>query len=89
MRFFLCCPAVTKGLKKVTNLFQIDLFPHKKVKFAKFSTKQVSNMTMKQLQYLLLKILVKVEGQFNFEVCSIHPFFCVSEAENFTILWNS
>ena len=34
MRFFLCCPAVTKGLKKVTNLFQIDLFPHKKVKFA-------------------------------------------------------
>ena len=77
MRFFRCCPAVTKGLKKVTNLFQIDLFPHKKVKFAKFSTKQVYNVTMKQLQCLLLKILVKVEGQFNLEVCSIHPFLCI------------
>ena len=29
MRLFLYSPAVTKGLKKVTNLFQIGLFPHK------------------------------------------------------------
>ena len=27
-----------KGLKKVTIFFQIGLFPHKKVKFAHFST---------------------------------------------------
>ena len=27
MRFFRYLPAVTKGLKKVTNLFQIGLFP--------------------------------------------------------------
>ena len=34
---FSLLPAVTKGLKKVTSLFQISLFPHKKVKFAHFS----------------------------------------------------
>ena len=34
MQLFLYSLAVTKGLKKVTNLFQIGLFPHKKVKFA-------------------------------------------------------
>ena len=28
--FFRYSPAVIKGLMKVTNLFQIDLFPHKK-----------------------------------------------------------
>ena len=46
-------PAFTKGLKKVTNLFQIDLFPHKKVKFAHFSTKQVCNMKKKNFQDLI------------------------------------
>ena len=84
--FFRCCPAVTKGLKKVTNLFQIGLFPHKKVKFAKFSTKQVYNVTMKQFQCLLLKILVKVEGQFNLEVCSIHPFLCIWGGELYNFM---
>ena len=46
-------PAFTKGLKKVTNLFQIDLFPHKKVKFAHFSTKQVCNVKKKNFQSLI------------------------------------
>ena len=44
MRFFRYSPAVTIGLKKVTNLFQIGLFHRKKVKFAHFGTKQVCNM---------------------------------------------
>ena len=35
----ICEKCVTKGLKKVTNLFRIGLFPHKKVKFAHCSTK--------------------------------------------------
>ena len=88
MRFFRCCPAVTKGLKKVTNLFQIDLFPHKKVKFAKFSTKQVYNVTMKQLQCLLLNYLSKWKVSLILRSVQFTPF-CVSDAENFTILWNS
>ena len=46
-------PAVTKGLKKVTNLFQIGLFLHKKVKFAHFSTKQVCNVEKKNFQRLI------------------------------------
>ena len=34
MRGFFCySPAVIKGLKKVTNLFQIGLYPRKTVKF--------------------------------------------------------
>ena len=45
--------AVTKELKKVTNLFQIGLFPHKKVKFAHFSTKQVCNVKKKHFQFLV------------------------------------
>ena len=45
MRGFFCySPAVIKGLKKVTNLFQIGLYPRKTVKFAKFSKKQVCNV---------------------------------------------
>ena len=50
-------PAVTKGLKKVTNLFQIGLFPHKKVKFACFSTKQVCNVKKKNFQCLIHLLL--------------------------------
>ena len=53
MLFFRYSPAVTKGLKKVTNLFQIGLFPHKKVKFAHFSTKQVCNVKKKNFQRLI------------------------------------
>ena len=53
MRFFRYSLAVTKGLKKVTNLFQIGLFPHKKVKFAHFSTKQVCDVKKKNLQPLI------------------------------------
>ena len=41
--------------KKVTNLFQIGLFPHKKVKFAKFRTNQVCNVKKKLFQCLMLK----------------------------------
>ena len=55
MRVFFCySPAVIKGLKKVTNLFQIGLYPRKTVKFAKFSKKQVCNVKKKELQCLLL-----------------------------------
>ena len=49
MRFFRYSPAVTKGLKKVTNLFRIDLFSHQKVKFAHCSTKQVCNVKKRNL----------------------------------------
>ena len=49
MRFFRYSPAVTKGLKKVTNLFRIYLFPHKKVKFAYCSTKKVCNVKKEEL----------------------------------------
>ena len=45
-------------LKKVTNLFQIGLFPHKKVKFAKFRTKQVCNVKKKPFQCLTLNIIL-------------------------------
>ena len=58
MRFFRYSPAVTKGLKKVTNLFQIGLFPHKKVKFAYFSTKQVCNVKKKNFQCLIHLLLM-------------------------------
>ena len=53
MRFFRYSSAVTKGLKKVTNLFRIGLFPHKKVKFAHCSTKQVCNVKKKNLLCLI------------------------------------
>ena len=43
-------------------------------------------MKMKQLQCLLLKTLVKVEGQFNFEVCSIHPFLCICGGELYNFM---
>ena len=59
MQLFLYSLAVTKGLKKVTNLFQIGLFPHKKVKFAHFSTKQVCNVKKKNFQSL-----IKVKSNF-------------------------
>ena len=59
MRFFRYSPAVTKGLKQVTNLFRIGLFPHKKVKFAHCSTKQVCNVKKKNLL-----CLIKVNGNF-------------------------
>ena len=36
MPFFRYSPAVTKGLMKVTNLFQIDLYPHKKSQICQF-----------------------------------------------------
>ena len=36
MQFFRYSPTVTKGLKKVTNLFQIGLFPHKKSQICPF-----------------------------------------------------
>ena len=45
-------------LKKVTNLFQIGLFPHKKAKFAKFRTKQVCNVKKKPFQCLTLNIIL-------------------------------
>ena len=45
-------------LKKVTNLFQIGLFPHKKVKFAYFSTKQVCNVKKKNFQCLIHLLLI-------------------------------
>ena len=48
----------TKGSKKVTNLFQIGLFPHKKVKFAYFSTKQVCNVKKKTFQCLIHLLLI-------------------------------
>ena len=51
--FFADSPAVTKGLKKVTNLLLIGLFPNKKVKFAHFSTKQVCNVKKKNFQCLI------------------------------------
>ena len=51
--FSLLVGAVTKGLKKVTSLFQAGLFPHQKVKFAYFSAKQVCNAKMKNLQCLI------------------------------------
>ena len=53
MRFFRYSPAVTKGLKKATNLFQIALFPHKKVKFTHFGTKQVCSVKKKNQQCLI------------------------------------
>ena len=53
MGFFRYSPAVTRGLNKVTILFQIDLFPHKKVKFAHFNTKQVCNVKKKNFQCLI------------------------------------
>ena len=43
-RFFRYFPAVTKGLKKATNLSQIGLFPRKKVEFSHFSTKKFCNV---------------------------------------------
>ena len=67
MRFFRYSPAVTKGLKKVTNLFRISLFPHKKVKFAHCSTKQVCNVKKKNLlclikvNYVIQMIEISVE----------------------------
>ena len=53
MRFFRYSPAVTKGLKKVINLFQIVFFPHKKVKITHFRTKQVCSVKKKNLQCLI------------------------------------
>ena len=66
MRFFRYSPAVTKGLKKVTNLLQISLFPHKKVKSAYFSTKQVCNVKKKNLQ-----CLINVNGNFLIQMIEI------------------
>ena len=58
--FFSYSPAVIIGVKKVTNLFQIALFPHKKkIKFAHFSTKQVCNVQKKNFQRL-----INVNGNF-------------------------
>ena len=57
MRFFRYSPAVTKGLKKVTNLLQIG--PFQIVKFANFSTKQVCNVKKGHFQ-----CLVNVNGNF-------------------------
>ena len=67
MRFFCYSSAVTTGLKKVTNLFRIGLFPHKKVKFAHCSTKQVSNVKKNNLlclikvNYVIQMIEISVE----------------------------
>ena len=58
-RNFRYSAAVRKGLKKVINLFQISLYHIKKVKFAKFSTKQVlffCNVKNKEFQCLMLII---------------------------------
>ena len=66
MRFFRYSPAVTKGLKKVTNLFRIGLFPHKKVKFAHCSTKQVCNVKKKTLL-----CLINVNGNFLIQMIEI------------------
>ena len=40
-------------LNKVTTLFQIGLFPHKKGKFANFKTKQVCNVKKENFQRLI------------------------------------
>ena len=40
-------------LNKVTTLFQIGLFPHKKGKFANFKTKQLCNVKKKNFQRLI------------------------------------
>ena len=67
MRFFCYSSSVPKGLKKVTNLFRIGLFPHKKVKFAHCSTKQVCNVKKKNLlclikvNYVIQMIEISVE----------------------------
>ena len=53
MRFFRYSSAVTKGLNKVATLFQIGLYPHKKVKFAHFNWKQVYNAKKKNFQCLI------------------------------------
>ena len=66
MRFFRYSPAFTKGLKKVTNLFRIGLFPHKKVKFAYCSTKKVCNVKKKNLL-----CLIKVKGNFLIQMIKI------------------
>ena len=66
MRFFCYSPSVPKGLKKVTNLFRIGLFPHKKVKFAHCSTKQVCNVKKKNLL-----CLINVNGNFLIQMIEI------------------
>ena len=51
--FFATSQPSPKGLKIVTNLFQIGLFPHKKDKFAHFSTKLVCTVKKKNFQRLI------------------------------------
>ena len=53
MPFFHYSPAVTKGLKKVTNLFQIGLFPHKKSQICPFQHETDCNVKKKQFQCLV------------------------------------
>ena len=65
-KFFRNSPAVTKGLKKVTNLFRIGLFPHKTVRFAHCSTKQVCNVKKKNLL-----CLINVNGNFLIQMIEI------------------
>ena len=44
---------ITKGLKKVTNLFQIGLFPHKKSQICPFQHETDCNVKKKQFQCLV------------------------------------
>ena len=66
MRFFSLLFSPAKGLRKVTNLFQIGLFLHKKVKFAHFSTKQVCSVKKKNFQ-----CLINVNSSFLIEMIDI------------------
>ena len=45
--FFSYSPAVIIGVKKVTNLFQIGIFPHKKGQICPFQHEQFCNVKKK------------------------------------------
>ena len=51
-------PHIGSSLKKVTNLFQIRLFPYKRVKFTKFSTKKVCKVRKKKFPCFMLITLI-------------------------------
>ena len=47
-------PYIGSSLKKVTSLFQIRLFPYKRVKFTKFSPKKVCQVRKKEFPCFML-----------------------------------
>lgn len=51
-------PYIGSSLKKVTNLFQIMLFPYKRVKFTKFSPRKVCKVRKKELPCFMLITLI-------------------------------